>query len=268
MAITSHGQKLLPGQFIEQRFPTFHPDSIKAYGIQSITIRMMDKPSNEPMYDRGRRFSYFFDKKGRLIRQQKLFPGWAGRVDTASLTWMYKNGALVAQLEHLGSYRRMVHYEKIDAGLIKQTISVKRGSLDWQTLAEEQIETIVIDSGEIIRLGGLDAKPYQSTTIKKNANGTMTSREVWTGGKLQTKETWQFTRETLDAYVFEDGSKEESWVVHFNGNSESGTWCHNLECRDWSIVFNPNGWPKGWILMNPETQDMEIWEFEYSYFPR
>lgn len=257
---------MLPGQFIEQRFPVFNPDSIRAHHIQSVSIRLMDKPSNSPMYDHGRRFRYFFDEQGRMVRQQKVYPSRGGRMDTASFHWIYQEEELKATLEQQGRYKRMVRFSQLDEHRVRQTISIKRGGVDWFVLTEEEVETQAFKDGEVIQVGGLNAKPYQSTTTSRNSRGEITLKEVWASGKLQIRESWEFHGGTLDAYVFENRQTNESSVIHFDADLESGTWCHNLDCRDWSIVFHPDGWPKGWIMMNPDSQDMEIWEFQYSHF--
>jgi len=257
-------QLTLPGQFYDSRFPTWQSDSIKKHGVSSITIRILDKPSSKPIRDTGKRVRYVFNARGMLTSFIKAFPMKDGRMDSTITRYEYDaQNRLKSQLEILGYYKRKTTYEQISDNAVKQTISVKHGSMEWQVLNVEVIQTEKSDKWERISIGGLNAKPYQKTLIERDSTGRMYHREVWVGSRLQLKEHWNFAKENNVNYVHENMITGERNSMQQVG--DNGSFCHDYLCKNWSIVTGKKGHEEGWIFMNPATQDVEVWEFDYAF---
>lgn len=258
----------IQSNFIENRYPTFEPSDIAKAGIKTIRISEMRKPSSMPIYDDNVRFNYYFDRSGELIGFRKTYPSLGGKVDTTSMSRFIINGELVQESEKIGRYQRRVVYERLDSNTIKQTISVKRGASDWELLNKEKIQTKKIKTGKVEMIGGLNDQPYQRIVYQYNNAGNLTSIETWNGSRIQSIESWEYEKGEMTKYEFKDllNSKNSSYRFPLDWEKDKGMYCQNSECKDWSIVTQKDGWPKGWIFMDPKSQDMNIWEFDYKFW--
>lgn len=262
---------VVPGQFLESSYPTFSSESIAASGIRSITVRLMRKPSGRTIYDDGRRLMYRFDESGDLTSFKKVNPGPYGSTDTVITLWIKVNGRLHTMFEKVGGYQRKVEYEHIHDSLSYETISVKRGDLDWQVLSKEKIAlSLKKVAGRTIKVelrGGLDSKPYQRT-IRTYQNGNITGEEQWVGARIRYVDEWHYRNGRVAEYVHRDEEQGRKFQVTYGTDDalqDEGDWCIEDVCRSWSMVYYPDGLPKGWIIIDPESQDLEIWEFRYGY---
>lgn len=258
----------MESSFIQGRYPTFSSSLIKAQNIKHIRVTEKYKPSSGPVYDQNIRFHYYYDGLGRLLAYQKTYPGDRGIIDT--LTWSQAFDGLnkVKEVEKLRRYQRMVAITPIDAQRQQRTISVKRGSLDWELLTTEQVKLQPIQNGEVLLISGVDAEPYQREVFMRNDQGQLISREVWIGSRLQIEERWTYAGGRLVAHEWRDLLDEQHVLrnLPLDMSLDTGTYCEGERCWRWSIVLNAEGLPKGWIFFDPETEDMEIWEFHYEYW--
>lgn len=268
----SQAQLIIPGKFIDERYPLFNDSIIAQQGLESITIRVMRKPSSRPIYDDGRRITYHFNELGRLISFQKVFPSRAGRVDTSSLTFIYRNDILQARSEKIGKYRKRISFDYINTHHIIETIKVKHGNMDWDELGKEEIirnETRSNNQVLITELrGGVHESPYQQTITMLNADTQPIKKETWFGSRLSSSESFEYSNNLLSSYSISNPQKGSSIKIDYDTSSllqDEGEWCENELCKNWSIVYYETGLLKAFILMNTETQDMEIWEYRYSY---
>lgn len=261
-------QGTLKEEFLDHKYPLFTEGAIKGNNVKSVTIREMHKPSGRPVYDQNRRFNYFFDRSGRMIGYRKTFPGYGGRVDTVGFSRIYVGDFIAQEVEKLGKYERKIMYQDQGDGLVKQIISVKRGSMDWQEINVEQIEIRAITGGEVKLTGGIKATPYQRIVVMKNELGQNKSREVWNGSRIQTIEFWEYDRTELSLYRFKDllDHNDVSFTFPSAKDEDNGVYCENGTCKEWSIVWHANGLPKGWIFYDKQSQHMDIWEFDYKYW--
>jgi len=255
-------------EFLQNKYPTFSSEDIKEAGIRKLVIREMRKPSSRPIYDDNIRFNYFFDKEGILIGYRKTYPSLGVRVDTTSMSRIIENDELIQESEKIGRYQRRVVYQRIDSITVKQTISVKRGAGDWEEFAQEKIVTRKIKNGKAEMVGGMLSEPYQRIVYQNDDQKRLTSIETWNGSRVQSIETWTYVDERLLNYQFRDllDKKKSEYSFPMDWEKDSGVYCTSNECKDWSIVTRDDGWPKGWIFMDPKTQDMNIWEFDYKYW--
>jgi hypothetical protein len=265
-------QTIVPGQLLEARYPTFREQTIKQHGISKVTVRMMRKPSSHTIYDDGRRLIYHFDGNGSLKGFQKVIPGDDGLGDTIGATWIRMNGQLRTRAERIGRYRRRLTYEYPSDTLLIETVNVKRGDLDWQELSTEQVRIETKEqAGQRIEShfrGGVNAKPYQRTNYIYEGEKLL-REEQWLGARLRYLDTWTYESGLITSFHHRDEEQQKTFEVTYSTASElqdEGTWCENSHCRNWSMVYFDNGLPKGWIIIDPKTQDLEIWEFRYEYF--
>ena len=258
----------IQSEFLQNKYPTFSSEDIKEVGIKKLTIREMRKPSSRPIYDDNIRFSYFFDQEGVLMGYRKTYPSLGGRVDTTSVSKIYMKGVLLAESEKIGRYQRRVTYEYIDSVTTNQTISIKRGEGDWEEFAQEKIVTQKIKNGKVEMIGGLRSEPYQRIVHQYDKKERLTSIETWNGRRVKSIETWTYLDENLTNYQFKDLQDKNKSEYNFpmDWEKDNGVYCNSVECKDWSILTHDNGWPKGWIFMDPKTQDINIWEFDYKYW--
>ena len=272
ISYNAFSQVIIPGKFIDQRYPLFNDSRIADQAIESITIRVMRKPSSRPIYDDGRRIAYHFNEQGRLISFQKVFPSRAGRVDTISHTFIYRNDIIQARSEKIGKYRKRISLDHISTHQVIETIKVKHGNMDWDELGKEEIkrnESKIEDQLLITELrGGVNEAQYQSTISVFNANNKPIKKEVWYSSRLASLEQYEYSNGLLSSYSIKNAEKGSTMNISYSTSSsiqDEGTWCENDECKNWSIVFYETGLPKAFILMNIKTQDMEIWEYRYKY---
>lgn len=228
----------------------------------------MRKPSSRPIYDDNIRFTYFFDRDGNLIGFRKTYPALGGRIDTTSYSRIVVGGELLQESEQIGRYQRRITYQRIDSATVKRTIKVKRGSMDWEDFSKEKIVKKSIANGYVEMIGGLRDEPYQRVVYEHDKSGRLTQIETWNGSRMQSVETWTYKDSSLKKYEFKDllDNQKSSYSFPMNWEEDIGLYCDEDQCKDWSIVTHENGWPKGWIFMNPTTQDMNIWEFDYKYW--
>ncbi|MEQ9186223.1 MAG: hypothetical protein RLP15_00700 [Cryomorphaceae bacterium] len=231
----------------------------------------MRKPSSKTIYDDGRRVIYHFDAQGELTSFQKVNPGPYGGADTISTTWIRMNGIVQAKAERVGQYRRRITYSYPSDSIVLESIKVKRGELDWQDIATEQVITKrrLIHGNEIIISfrGGVDAKPYQRMITTIGPQG-IEGKEAWIGARVQFIEEWHYRQKQVSEFThrnLEQGTELSITYSTENDLQDEGTWCENGLCRNWSLVYNEEGLPKGWIIIDPETQDLEIWEYRYRF---
>lgn|GEM_PF-362333 len=272
LACVGNAQIILPGKFIDERYPLFNDSIIAQEGIENITIRVMRKPSSSPIYDDGRRITYHFNELGRLISFQKVFPSIAGRVDTSSLTFIYRNDILQARSEKIGKYRKRISFDYINTHHIVETIKVKHGGMDWDELGKEEVKRNETRSDEQILIselrGGVNESAYQQTIKTLTADRHPIKKEVWFGSRLSSSESFEYSNGLLSSYSLNNPQKGSSIKIDYDTSSllqEEGEWCEYEVCKNWSIVYYDTGLPKAFILMNTKTQDMEIWEYRYSY---
>jgi len=268
MTSLSQAQLIVPGEFLEHRFPMFNEDSIKARGIRYISIRMMRKPSLKPITDDGRRAKYSFDPKGRLISFQKTYPVRHGQMKTATTDYRYTGKFLSEETEYLGTYHRRTTYQKLESGDIEKSISVQRGSGGWQTVGTEviHIDKTKNDSSIIVSKSHATEPypPYMVTETESDLKGRKTRNETRASGRTQHVERWKYSGDLISVYSFLDVINDRALRIEYaEASTDNGKWCENNDCKDWSVVYYDDGLPKGWIFMNPETEDMEIWEFRY-----
>jgi len=268
----SYAQSIEHGRFIDQKFPVFDAGAIARQDIERISITLFDKPSLKPMVDQGDRAIYEFDSLGRMLRFSHVFSRLNGSMDTLAQLFTYQGNELVSETEVLGSYRRRVRYEWQDDHTVRQTIEVKRGTGEWQLLDTEKKESQTSQNGQermVTELvGGVNSIPYQRTVTTFDTAGKPIIREVWNGSRIQYSEKWFYKGASLEAYELQRAA--DPYPLHItyklkDGQYDSGTWCTEGHCRDWSMVYFPDGRPKGWIFIEPDTQDMDIWEFQYTF---
>ena len=269
---TAFSQVIIPGKFIDQRYPLFNDSNITNQAIESITIRVMRKPSSRPIYDDGRRIAYHFNELGRLISFQKVFPSRAGRVDTISHTFIYRNDIIQARSKKIGKYRKRISLDHISTHQVIETIKVKHGNMDWDELGKEEIKQNKSKIGNQLLItelrGGLNEAPYQSTISVFNADNKPIKKEVWYGSRLASSEQCEYSNGLLSNYSSNNAEKGSTMNISYSTISslqDEGTWYENDECKDWSVVFYETGLPTAFILMSTKTQDMEIWEYRYKY---
>ena len=256
-------QLMVPGELIDGRYPTFHEDSIRQLGIKSITLRTTDKPSSRPIYDRGRRAIYRFDKRGRMIAFSVVFPVRNGRVDTIYHTWKYEGKKLVMERERTGSYERKVIYKDS-----LRTVKVRHGNEAWQQAGREVVKEHSTSNSKTFTISAPGQEPYETQYTTLNDQGEPTSREIWNGPRLITREVWEYG-DTLTSYaLFLAGEmipdKQISYVMKGN-HYDHGRWCQRAKCRDWSLLYRDDGLPKAMLIFEPVNQDMEILEFQYVF---
>lgn len=249
------------------RYPSFEEEAIKQAGIRTIIIREMQKPSSQPVFDYSIRFKYFFDQNGHLIGYRKTYPGYGGRIDTNEVKRIFVGDYLAQESEKLGAYQRREVYTALDSITTKRTISTRRGEGEWEKISQEKITRQSISGGDVQLIGGLKSEPYQRVVSYRNEANQITSREVWNGSRMQSVEMWEYQNGDPRFYRYKDVAQNEVFEYEFPSTENlEGSFCTRGLCKRWSIVNHENGWPKGWILMNPETQDVEIWEFDYRYW--
>lgn len=266
------GQVIAPGRFIDRNFPLFDAGAIAGDSIERISVKLLGKASMKPITDKGERLVYKFDTLGRLCVFWHVFPRQSGELDTLKRIFFYQDDKLLFETEVLGSYHRKVTYEPESEHVIRKCIEVKRGAHEWQLLDEERVETHIkeSDSGKVVTeyTGGLYSSPYQHTVTSFNRHGLPVSRLVWNGHRLQSSEHWRHENGLLAAYRFEQHGSHHPVSITYSpkdGRHDAGTWCADGTCLNWSLVYFPTGLPKGWIFINPETEDMKVWEFEYGH---
>jgi hypothetical protein len=272
VSFQARAQIIVPGKFIDERYPVFNDSIISEQSIESITIRVMRKPSSRPIYDDGRRISYHFNDQGRLISYQKVVPSRAGRVDTSSITFIYRNDILQARSEKIGKYRKRIAFNYINTHHIVETIKVKHGDMDWDELGKEEVQRSETLSNQqwIIteKKGGINETPYQQNITILNQALKPVRKEMWHRSRLIGTETFEYSNNLLYKYSIENIQKGSSIQVEYKTSSvlqDEGKWCENEICKTWSIVYHETGLPKAFILMNTETQDMEIWEYRSTH---
>lgn len=152
-----------------------------------------------------------------------------------------------------------------------EEISVKRGSLAWQEIDKEQVVTksfdVQGDRVEIEYRGGVNAEPYSRLIRTYGPNGIKTE-EHWIGAHVREVTKWHYKNDMVSMYLFQDkvNSRETSIIYDVERPlKDEGKQCEETTCKNWSIVYNDDGLPKGWISIDPDTQDMEIWEFRYTF---
>jgi hypothetical protein len=261
------GQEI-QSNFLQNRYPTFEAADVAKAGIKTIRISEMRKPSSRPIYDDNVRFTYYFDRSGTMIGYRKTYPSLGGIVDTTSMSRILIKGEPVQESEKIGRYQRRVVYERIDSVTVKQTISIKRGASEWEPLSKEKIQTKKITNGKVEMIGGLNDQPYQRIVYQYDNDKNLTSIETWNGSRIQSIEKWDYKNGRMTNYEFKDllNSKKSSYRFPLDWENDKGMYCQNSDCKDWSIVSQKDGWPKGWIFMDHKTQDMNIWEFDYKYW--
>lgn len=269
-SIELHSQVIAHGQFIDQKFPLFEARAIVGDSIERISVKLLGKASMKPIADKGERLIYNFDTLGRLRVFRHVFPRLSGELDTLKRVFFYQEDNLLFETEVLGNYHRKVTYEPVNGQVIRKCIEVKRGAQDWQLLDEEKVETQFSDSGKVVTeyTGGLFSNPYQHTVTTFNPRGLPVSRQVWNRHRLQFSEHWRYENGLLTAYGFaQEGSPHPISITYTPkaGRYDAGTWCAGGTCFNWSMVYYPSGLPKGWIFIDPETEDMKVWEFEYGH---
>jgi len=217
------GQTLQP-ELLLNRYPTFKASDIKDAGIKRIRIKEMTKPSSRPVYDQNIRFNYYFDQKGRLTGYKKTYPGFAGKIDTILIQYAYQHGAKTQEIETLGRYKRSVEYKPQN-----------------------------------------DSITYIEIKTKWNSDSTSISKETWNGSRIQSKYKVELRNDSLIQYSYTNVLNESTIKIDFPSNYETskGRWCDNEQCLSFSIVIDMDGWPKGLIFMNEETEDILIWEIDY-----
>jgi len=267
----SIAQTIIPGVLLEARYPTFSADVVRTKQIESATIRLMRKPSSRTIYDDGRRVIYHFNTEGDLSSLQKVNPGPYGSTDTVSTTWIRMNGELQAKAERVGNYRRRIGYAHVNDSTVIETIKVKRGAMEWQEIAQEQVSTLrKLINGDVILIemrGGIDAKPYQRIITTIGPQG-IEGRESWLGARVQYIEEWHYRQRMVSEYTYRNLEQNTVFTLTYSTDQplqDEGQWCENGSCRNWSVVYYDDGLPKGWIIIDPETQDLEIWEFRYRF---
>jgi hypothetical protein len=256
--------QILSNEFLLHRYPTFEAAEVAKEGIKSITIREMQKPSSRPIYDYSIRFTYFFDRQGRLIGYRKTYPGYGGRIDTNEVKRIYFQNQLAQETERMGSYQRKTVYAPLASNTQKRTISTRIGKAPWEKISLEKIEHQEIKGGFVKLIGGIRSEPYQRIVCMQNEQDNLVVRETWNGSRIQNLEMWEYSSSIPTYYRFKDVSQNAVFEYRFPSNdSAEGSFCVKGKCKKWSIVRHENGWPKGWILMDPVSQDAEIWEFVY-----
>lgn len=265
-------QFITPGELIQETLPTFNEDSIATHGIRSITLRMLRKPSNRPIYDDGKRTIYKFNQSGKITELRKIYPGKYGVLDTSIIAFSYTNQKLQSVRERVGSYQRVTTYSYPEENHIVLTIEVKRGKSAWQVIRKEELVKSETYSSQGHTLettrGGIGEKPYQKTVEYYDGYQRLSSREIWNGSRSQSIETWVWQDKLIKGYFKNNLLENKKISIEYSLDAprqEEGTWC-NEECRNWSIVHHKNGLPKGWIFMNPKSENMEIWEFDYEFY--
>tara|TARA_B100000902_G_C27232775_1_gene875783 strand:+ start:960 stop:1193 length:234 start_codon:yes stop_codon:yes gene_type:complete len=75
----------------------------------------------------------------------------------------------------------------------------------------------------------------------------------------------ELRNDSLIQYSYTNVLNESTIKIDFPSNYETskGRWCDNEQCLSFSIVIDKDGWPKGLIFMNEETEDILIWEIDY-----
>ena len=265
-------QFIVPGELIQESLPTFNEDSIAKRGIRSITLRTLRKPSMKPIYDDGKRTRYRFNEKGQVTEFKKIYPGKYGVLDTSIVRCEFEQHGPVRLLERVVSYRRLTSYSYPEDDVVHLEIKVKRGNSPWQVIRREELVTQEDHNSrgmnKRITRGGIGEKAYQKTDEHYDGFGRITSREIWNGNRSQSIETWVWQDDKIKGYFKNDLLENRQSSIEYNIDAprqEEGKWCIE-ECREWSIVHHKNGLPKGWIFMNPKTENMEIWEFDYDFF--
>ena len=260
--------QVISNEFIDRTYPDFLPSAIKDAGIKTITIREMHKPSSRQIFDQGKRFTYFFDHEGRMIGYRKTYPSYGGRIDTNSFSRIFVGDHVAQEIEKLGTYQRKKTFKPIDSLGVQQTVSVKRGTTDWQVITEEEVRIKPIEKGRVIFLSGVDLEPYQRTIEKADDDGNILSGEIWNGSRLQSIELWEYENGKRVTHRFKDLVDDRIISHRLPGASEAdrGEYCRDNDCLTWSILNHNIGLPKGWIFMNESTQDIDIWEFDYWYW--
>jgi len=269
----TQAQFIEPGKFVDGNFPAFSPEAIKANLIKEITIRKMRKPSGEPIYDDGVRYIYHFDGEGRLTTFKHVFEGYRHRSDTIIRRYGYTEGHVQFLETQHGKYVKRIAYHWTSDTFALITRKVRRGTGDWELLSSEQmsISNLSTSDGQLTTewLGGIDAKPYQRAQTQYNAKKLPIYHEIRVGARLHIEEHWDYSEEFVSNYERTDHQENQSLEVSYryhNGTAEEGNWCKNGHCREWSLVLNDKGLPKGWLFMQEVSQNLEIWEFRYVYY--
>lgn len=260
-------QVIVPGELHEERFPVFNADSIRAKGITRITLRNTSKPSSRPIYDHGRRSVYEFDSEGRLSHLMLVFPLRGGRLDSVEHYWIFRSGKLVSELESTGSYKRRTRYDYSDEDVAVRKIEVQHHSEEWQSVGEEELKTIESGRQTIHSIASVGNEPFEEEITLKNSEGQIATQEVWNGPRLQARETWSYQDSTITYTYFDANATIPALLISYEseaGRFERGRWCKRAKCQDWSLYYNDRGMPKAWLFIDPVTQDMEIWEFQYE----
>ena len=266
LAFVSEAQ-ILSNEFLLHRYPSFDAAEVEKAGIKSITIREMQKPSSQQILDYSIRFTYYFDGKGRLIGYRKTYPGFAGRIDTNEVKRIYFQNKLAQETERMGRYERKTVYAPLDSSSQKRTISTRIGNAAWEKLSLEKIAKQEIKDGFVELIGGMRSEPYQRVVSMLDKKDNLVVRETWNGSRIQNLEMWEYRANEPSYYRFKDVSQNEELEYRFPASGDDeGSFCVKGKCKKWSIVSHSNGWPKGWILMDPISQDAEIWEFVYRYW--
>ena len=260
----ARGQTLQP-KLLLNRYPTFKASDIKDAGIKRIRIKEMTKPSSRPVYDQNIRFNYYFDQKGRLAGYKKTYPGFAGKIDTILIQYAYQHGAKTQEIETLGLYKRSVEYKPQNDSITYREIKTKRGKQTWELFEKEKVETIRFKNGKAEMIGGLYDVPYQKIITEWNSDSTSISKETWNGSRIHSKYKVELRNDSLIQYSYTNVLNESTIKIDFPSNYETskGRWCDNEQCLSFSIVIDKDGWPKGLIFMNEETEDILIWEIDY-----
>ena len=144
-------------------------------------------------------------------------------------------------------------------------IKTKRGKQTWELFEKEKVETIRFKNGKAEMIGGLYDVPYQKIITEWNSDSTSISKETWNGSRIQSKYKVELRNDSLIQYSYTNVLNESTIKIDFPSNYETskGRWCDNEQCLSFSIVIDKDGWPKGLIFMNEETEDILIWEIDY-----
>lgn len=267
-AQAAHAQLIVPGILIEDLYPTFNTRSIAQAEIKTVVIRLLRKPSSKSIFDDGRRIQYEFDTQGRLKEFQKISRGKFGKNDTSKVQYTYENDLLESKTEVLGNYRKRIVFQSINDTAHYERIYIKRAASGWTLLTEDLVRTSQFSQGgcnsTVAQKGAVGSQPYEKTIFRK-CNSTET-KEIWLGNRMLQYETWQSKPNTFLTYEKVHHLNKQNIVITYSDQLlNEGSRCVNGRCQNWSFVFDENRLPKGFLLIDPTTQDMEIWEFRITY---
>lgn len=264
-------QLIKEGAFIDGELLLFNEDLVKAEKISGIEIIHLKKPSNQSIIDEGVRTYYTFDESGRLITLEHLFKGYKGKTDTTIRSFEYANQRISTHQIIRGKYRKRTDFFQLNDSTKIEKRFVKRGASDWELIDTEQhlIKTNPNGKGieRIIWIGGIDSKPYKRIIESIDEQGRLTQKQIWYGARLNQAETWAYDQDRLLTYTRNEIREGKTIRINYpnlNKQDAKGDWCINESCRTWSMVFNDLNLPKGLIFYSPETENIEILNFEYT----